>query len=113
MELRQKLASSLGIHLPVTLLYDHQSIDEIVDFICREVVARDSTAAAHYTKGARRGGLMSEGSEGGEEGSDRDQDLGPTGSLAPARSAWPRHEDSSSAEPTAGPSTLLKVGFRV
>lgn len=33
MELRRSLADSLGMQLPVTLLYDYQSIDDIVGFI--------------------------------------------------------------------------------
>lgn len=39
MELRRTLAEAIGMQLPVTLLYDHQSINAIVDFINTEVSA--------------------------------------------------------------------------
>jgi acyl transferase domain-containing protein/NADPH:quinone reductase-like Zn-dependent oxidoreductase/acyl carrier protein/thioesterase domain-containing protein len=38
MELRRMLAESLGLELPVTLLYDYQSIDDIVGYINSVVV---------------------------------------------------------------------------
>ena len=37
MELRQILASNLGLQLPVTLLYDYQSVGEITGFINKQV----------------------------------------------------------------------------
>lgn len=33
MELRRTLAEALGMELPVTLLYDYQTIDDIVEYI--------------------------------------------------------------------------------
>ena len=50
MELRRILAESLGLELPVTLLYDYQSIDEIVGYINSVVV--EAGAAAGAARGA-------------------------------------------------------------
>lgn len=48
MELRQNLANSFGLQLPVTLLYDYQSVAEIVGFVSAEL---ESAAAAAATGG--------------------------------------------------------------
>lgn len=48
MELRQSLAQSFGVPLPVTLLYDHQSVAEIVEYVnsrVEEAVAGQAGAA--------------------------------------------------------------------
>eukprot|EP00963_Diacronema_lutheri_P009974 scaffold941_cov454-Pavlova_lutheri.AAC.4 len=39
MELRQKMSDSLGVDLPVTLLYDYESISQIVDYLNQEIVS--------------------------------------------------------------------------
>ena len=44
MELRRMLAESLGLELPVTLLYDYQSIDEIVGYINSVVLEASADA---------------------------------------------------------------------
>lgn len=38
MELRQKMSDSLGVDLPVTLLYDYESINQIVDYLNQEIM---------------------------------------------------------------------------
>ncbi len=52
MELRSTLSASIGLPLPPTLLYDHQSVTEIVTFVNTAVdkqVASTSAAAAGHT----------------------------------------------------------------
>eukprot|EP00955_Chlamydomonas_euryale_P066678 359616-Chlamydomonas_euryale.AAC.7 len=46
MELRASLATSLGLPLPATLLYDHQSIAEIAGYVGGELEAAEKAAAA-------------------------------------------------------------------
>ena len=43
MELRRGLAEALGLQLPVTLLYDHQSVADIVRYINAQVRYRNGT----------------------------------------------------------------------
>jgi acyl transferase domain-containing protein/NADPH:quinone reductase-like Zn-dependent oxidoreductase/acyl carrier protein len=45
MELRQTLTESLGITLPVTVLYDYQTVNALVDFISGEISSRAAPAA--------------------------------------------------------------------
>jgi 3-oxoacyl-(acyl-carrier-protein) synthase/acyl carrier protein len=49
MELRRTLATALGMQLPVTLLYDYQSIDEIVEYINSVVIESISAGGEHGT----------------------------------------------------------------
>lgn len=44
MELRRTLAEALGLELPVTLLYDYQTIEDIVGYINSVVQTSDQTA---------------------------------------------------------------------
>lgn len=44
MELRRTLAEALGLELPVTLLYDYQTIEDIVGYINSIVQTSDQTA---------------------------------------------------------------------
>ena len=46
MEMRQSLATNLGVTLPVTLLYDHQTVSEIAGFVCKQLVEAEEAAAA-------------------------------------------------------------------
>ncbi len=56
MELRRSLADSIGMQLPATLLYDHQSVSAIVDFISSTVgVTPDADTAADAGASRRRG----------------------------------------------------------
>jgi len=64
MELRRTLATALGMQLPVTLLYDYQSIDEIVEYINSIVVESAAMSAGEHTT-ARTGG---------DDGDDSDYD---------------------------------------
>ena len=70
MELRQKLASAFGMQLPVTLLYDHQTVAEIVEFACKELdeVAAKTVAAAASKPSDGTGRGPREGSRGTETG---------------------------------------------
>jgi acyl carrier protein len=65
MELRRTLAEALGMQLPVTLLYDYQSISAIVDYINAAVVAAAGAAAAGAGGGAGSSGDDSEDEGGG------------------------------------------------
>jgi aryl carrier-like protein len=46
MELRSTLADQLGINLPVTVLYDAQTINQLVEFINEQLSAAPTAAAA-------------------------------------------------------------------
>ena len=46
MELRQNLANSFGLQLPVTLLYDYQTVADIVGFVAGELETLAATASA-------------------------------------------------------------------
>jgi 3-oxoacyl-(acyl-carrier-protein) synthase/acyl carrier protein len=48
MELRRTLATALGMQLPVTLLYDYQSIDEIVEYINSVVIESAATVGGEH-----------------------------------------------------------------
>lgn len=48
MELRRTLATALGMQLPVTLLYDYQSIDEIVEYINSVVIESAAMSAGEH-----------------------------------------------------------------
>ena len=50
MELRRTMATALGMQLPVTLLYDYQTIDDIVEYINSTVVESAAKAAAESSE---------------------------------------------------------------
>lgn len=65
MELRRTLAESLSMQLPVTLLYDYQSVNAIVEYINMEVGKVAADAA-----GTRTRSKHSDGSDDDESGYD-------------------------------------------
>lgn len=50
MELRRALAEGLGVSLPVTLLYDRQSVSEIVSYIEEHVSTHAAAAGAQVSR---------------------------------------------------------------
>jgi hypothetical protein len=89
MELRATLADQLGVNLPVTVLYDAQTINQLVQFINKQLVA---TPAA-------RGGLVSDD----EEESNGDPVTARRAGQAPAAAAATAEAESSK------PSELMKL----
>jgi thioesterase domain-containing protein len=87
MELRRNLADSVGLQLPVTLLYDYQNVNSIVEFIGETV----QTAAA--------GGVGGSGTGRDEDSSDEDDE----GEVGRGRG------NAAAAAAAAGPSELLKT----
>jgi hypothetical protein len=88
MELRATLADQLGINLPVTVLYDAQTINQLVEFINEQLVAAPAAAA---------GGLVSED----EEDSDDDS--------ATARRAEQAAAAAAASAESSKPSELMKL----
>lgn len=88
MELRATLADQLGINLPVTVLYDAQTINQLVEFINEQLVAAPAAAA---------GGLVSED----EEDSDDDS--------ATARRAQQAAAAAAAEAESSKPSELMKL----
>jgi hypothetical protein len=88
MELRATLADQLGISLPVTVLYDAQTINQLVEFINEQLVTVPTAAAAQEVS---------------ENESDTDQDFTVTRREQQASAAAAAAADDSK------PSELLKL----
>jgi acyl carrier protein len=70
MELRRSLAVALGMQLPVTLLYDYQSINAVVDYISEEVEKQAVKAGAPLAHNGLSQSLGDEGELTDDEGAD-------------------------------------------
>lgn len=99
MELRRNLSESLGMPLPVTLLYDYQSVDEIVSYLEDQI-----------TKQAAQPGSGQQGSGNAEEEEEEDELDGGDGVRHSRQVAAPAEASVPSAGATPGqPSELLKL----
>lgn len=96
MELRQTLSTTLGVPLPVTLLYDHQSVAEIIDYIQEQLAT-----AEQMQPGA---------SDSDREGEESDDDGSTEAKLRGGRSAVAAANAAAAAAAAASrPSVLLKT----
>ncbi len=99
MELRRNLSESLGMPLPVTLLYDFQSVDEIVSYLEDQITKQ----VAQPGGGQQGPGIVDEDEE-------EDELDGGDGVRRSRQVAAPAAADGPSAAATPGqPSELLKL----
>ncbi|MCP3063711.1 SDR family NAD(P)-dependent oxidoreductase [Myxococcus sp. K38C18041901] len=63
LQLRNALSAALGRPLPVTLLFDHPSLEQLLDFLAREIPAADKVASEPAPRTVKARGAAVDGAE--------------------------------------------------